>query len=239
MPDLPVLIVGDVHADLERLFTALRPYPPDRWRTVFLGDLVDGGMFGVGALRYARDRPNSTLILGNHEVINLWAIEDRTVRPLWASIGGQPHDLLELTKDEPLQQWLKERPLLVKLDDGTLLQHSDTDLYGRLAEYEAEDQVAAINAEGRRLLGAGSFDLLWDVLAPGDMFRTGRTRLENWLRRMDATRVVHGHVSHGGSRPEVYQDGLAINFDGGFSRQYGSRYRRRTSPSATIAPLPR
>jgi hypothetical protein len=59
--ELPVLIVGDVHGDLERLFQALKPYPAAEWNTVFLGDLVDYGMFGVGAMRYARDRPNSTV----------------------------------------------------------------------------------------------------------------------------------------------------------------------------------
>jgi len=66
--DLPVLIVGDVHGDIERLFTALKPYPAEKWRTIFIGDLVDYGNFGVGALRYARDRANSTVLLGNHEV---------------------------------------------------------------------------------------------------------------------------------------------------------------------------
>src|ERR1700740_2056091 len=66
--DLPVLIVGDVHGDLERLFQALKRYPADGWHTIFLGDLVDYGMFGVGALRYARDRPNSSVLIGNHEV---------------------------------------------------------------------------------------------------------------------------------------------------------------------------
>src|SRR5205809_7282202 len=55
--DLPVLIVGDVHGDIERLFQALKPYPADEWHTIFLGDLVDYGMFGVGALRFAHDRP--------------------------------------------------------------------------------------------------------------------------------------------------------------------------------------
>ena len=53
------LIVGDVHGDLDRLFQALRPYPATEWQTLFLGDLVDGGAFGAGALRYARDRPSS------------------------------------------------------------------------------------------------------------------------------------------------------------------------------------
>ena len=56
---LPVLIVGDVHGDLQRLFAALKPYPDDQWRTIFLGDLVDYGDFGVGCLRFARDRPQT------------------------------------------------------------------------------------------------------------------------------------------------------------------------------------
>src|SRR5205823_12661150 len=106
--DLPVLIVGDVHGDLERLFKALAPYPPERWRTVFLGDLVDGGPFGVGALRYARDRPNSELLLGNHEVLMLAALEDRQERGdnfrSWVGSGGQLHDLEELARDLPLQE---------------------------------------------------------------------------------------------------------------------------------------
>src|SRR5260221_8281166 len=66
--DLPVLIVGDVHGDIERLFPALKPYPPDQWHTAFLGDLADYGMFGAGALRYAPDRPNSSVVPGQHEV---------------------------------------------------------------------------------------------------------------------------------------------------------------------------
>src|SRR5256884_7253720 len=73
--DLPALIVGDVHGDIERLFAALKPYPADRWRTFFLGDLVDYGMFGVGCLRFARYRDNTEELLGNHE-----AAIDRALR---------------------------------------------------------------------------------------------------------------------------------------------------------------
>ncbi len=96
---LPVLIVGDVHGDLERLFAALRPYPADQWHTVFVGDLVDYGMYGVGALRYARDRANTTVVIGNHEVAMLWALRDPARIGFWMSIGGQEHDLAELARD--------------------------------------------------------------------------------------------------------------------------------------------
>src|ERR1700682_2240949 len=89
--DLRVLIVGDVHGDLERLFEAPKPYPAAEWRTIFLGDLVDYGMFGTGALRYARDRANSRVVLGNHEVAMLWALRDPARIGSWLAIGGPRH----------------------------------------------------------------------------------------------------------------------------------------------------
>ena len=239
MPEegLPVLVVGDVHGDVERLFQALEPYPAERWQTIFLGDLVDGGDFGVGALRYARDRANSTVLLGNHEVLALWTLAEPKLLSLWASVGGKPHELAELRKDEALQAWLSRRPLLVKLADGTLVQHSDTDLYSRLLEGEPEDPVAAINEAGRAVLESGGYGELWDILAPGRLFRGNRNRLELWLRLMHARRLVHGHVPHGKNAPDVYHDGLAISFDGGLSRYYGSRNRRRSPLGASVAPL--
>ncbi|HEX6547175.1 MAG TPA: metallophosphoesterase [Candidatus Dormibacteraeota bacterium] len=240
MPDLPVLIAGDVHGDLERLFAGLKPYPPDRWRTVFLGDLVDGGAFGVGALRYARDRPNSEVILGNHEVMMLWALRDRARLPYWLGIGGQLHDLQELARDEPLEHWLRHRPALLKLEDGTLVQHADTDHYARLADLDDAhaDIVKTVNQEAQRLLNNEREDVLWDVTSPGGVFRAGRSRLDAWLRETSSKRLVHGHVPHNQSKPLVYQEGRALNFDGGLSRFYGSRYRRRAPPSASVGPLP-
>src|SRR6266566_3493408 len=129
--NLSVLIVGDLHGDLERLFQALRSYPADRWHTVFVGDLVDYGLFGVGALRYARDRPNTTVVIGNHEVALLWALRDPSRIGFWMSIGGQRHDLDELARDAPLQAWLRDRPAMVRLADDTLVQHCGHDGYPR------------------------------------------------------------------------------------------------------------
>jgi hypothetical protein len=232
--DLPVLIVGDVHGDLERLFKALAPYPPERWRTVFLGDLVDGGAFGVGALRYARDRPNSAVLLGNHELAMLWVLRDPGRLPYWMGMGGQPHDLAELKKRPDLQQWLRALPLLLKLPDGTLAQHTDTDAYARLGA-SADD----INAAARRLLSTGGEADLNDILSAGGVFRRSPERLAAWLQTHQATRLIHGHTPHGRPRPDAYQSGRAISYDGGFSRYYGSRYRRGSrQPSATVGPLP-
>jgi hypothetical protein len=235
--DLPVLIVGDVHGDLERLFDALKPYPPERWRTIFLGDLVDYGPFGVGAMRYARDRANSSVILGNHEVAMLWALRDALRIGFWMGIGGQQHDLDELARDVPLQEWMRARPALVTLEDRTLVQHCGSDAYANLIEKDDSDPVVAVNQRVNDMLTNGGEPELWEMMSGRNIFTTQRERLDRWLEVTGSRRVVFGHNPHGGARPGIYHGGKAMNFDGGFSRYH--RLFRRVSPlSATAAPLP-
>jgi hypothetical protein len=234
--DLRGLVVGDVHGDLERLFPALKPYPATEWHTIFLGDLVDYGMFGVGALRFARDRPNSDVLLGNHEVAMLWALRDRTHVGYWMSIGGQRHDLEELAKDEPLQHWLRERPALLKLPDHTIVQHCGSDSYLELIDGDEGDLVTQINARTKDLLHNGGEALLWDLLSGPNIFQTQPLRLDRWLELTGSRRAVFGHKPHRNSRPQRYHDGKAINFDGGLSRSH--RLHQRESPAtASVGPL--
>jgi len=235
--DLPVLIVGDVHGDLERLFQALKPYPADGWRTIFLGDLVDYGPFGIGAVRYARDRANSTVLLGNHEVAMLWALGDPARIGFWMSIGGQRHDLDELVKDAALEEWMRERPALVRLPDGTLVQHCGSDAYANLIEKGDPDPVAAINERVDKLLSNGGESELWELMSGKNIFQAQPERLDRWLEVTGSRRVVFGHNPHRDSRPEALHGGKAINFDGGFSR-YHRKFQRRSPVGATVAPLP-
>ena len=238
----PTLIVGDVHGDLERLFSALRPYPPDRWRTIFLGDLVDGGPFGVGALRYARDRPGSTILVGNHEVLMLGALRDRADRGpglrSWLGAGGQPHDLEELARDEPLQEWMRARPAMVMLEDRTLVQHCDSDDLAQLVPATAPEPVQEINREVARLLAEGETTRLVELMTPRGLFRRQPHRLETWLRRTGARRVVHGHSPHRGRQPDVYAGGRAICFDGGMGRWGRPGALRGGSITGSVGPLP-
>jgi hypothetical protein len=234
--DLPVLIVGDVHGDLERLFEALKPYPSTHWQTIFLGDLVDYGLFGAGALRYARDRANSIVLLGNHEVAMLWALRDPSRIGPWIAIGGQRHDLDELAGDPGLQEWIRERPALARLPDGTLAQHCGNDGYSQLIEAAAPDPVAAINERVRDLLLHEGESSLWDLLSGPNIFTAQPERLQRWLDTTGSRRVIFGHKPHGGRVPERSHSGKAINFDGGFSRSH-QKFRRLTPIGATVAPL--
>jgi hypothetical protein len=232
---LPILVVGDVHGDLERLFEALKPYPADRYRTIFLGDLVDGGPFGVGALRYARDRPNSETLIGNHEALMLAALDNQQQFQRWIMSGGERHDLEELRRDGRLQEWLRARPAMVELDDGTLLQHADNDGYWDLA---GSGSAESINAVFLQMLGEpGHEHEVWDALTQRGMFKRMPGRLRRWLERTGASRVVHGHTPHRGTRPEIYAEGRAINFDGGLGRYGKSRYHRLQPVQASVARL--
>lgn len=234
---LPYLIVGDVHGDLERLFAALKPYPAEKWRTVFLGDLVDFGPFGVGALRYAKDRPNSTVLLGNHEVAMLLALRDGATVGSWMAIGGQRHDLDELARDVPLQEWVRSLPALAVLDDRTLAQHCGHDGYARLLVHDEADPVAAINSRARDLLMSGGELVLWDILSPRHVFPVRADRLGRWLELTGGRRVIHGHTPHGRSSPAILHRGKEINYDGGLSRS-DRRTRGHKPLGATVAPLP-
>ena len=235
--DLPVLVAGDVHGDLERLFQALAPYPAEKWRTVVLGDLVDYGPFGVGALRYARDRPNTTVLLGNHEIAMLWAMRDPTRIGFWMGIGGQRHDLDELAKDASLQEWLRSRPAMLRLPDRTLVQHCGSDSYAALLESKEPDPIDAINDRVRAMLASDGEKELWEMLSGPNIFAIQAERLDRWLEVTASNRVVFGHKPHSNQRPQVYHGGTAINFDGGFSR-FHRKYRRLSPPGATVAPLP-
>lgn len=240
---LPVLVVGDVHGDLERLFQALKPYPASEWRTIFLGDLVDGGPFGVGVLRYARDRPNTEVLVGNHEAIMLAAVREYPNRGAavlsWQAAGGEWHDMEALAADPDLQDWLRQRPALVKLEDGTLVQHCDSDGYRRLLEHPSDDPVDAVNEQVRRLLVRDDDWRLWDILTPRGVFRRRPSSLEGWLKFTRSKRVVHGHTPHRKPAPDLYGGGRAICFDGGFSRYGGGARFRRISPfAASVGPLP-
>jgi hypothetical protein len=234
--DLPVLIVGDVHGDLERLFAALKPYPSAAWHTIFLGDLVDYGAFGIGALRYARDRAHSTVLLGNHEVAMLWAMRDPTRIGSWMAIGGQRHDLDELARDPGLQEWMRGRPALMRLPDGTLAQHCGNDGYSQLINAGEPDPIAAVNARVRDLLLHEGESMLWDLLSGPNIFPAQPERLLRWLDATHCRRVVFGHKPHRGQIPESSHAGRAINFDGGFSRSH-RRFRHLSPIGATVAPL--
>jgi hypothetical protein len=249
---LPVLVVGDVQGDYERLGEVLAGYPDTEVDTVFLGDFFQGGRPGAGggyqAARMAMERANSRAILGNHDLFLMAILEERRqggprwrvssgelMETVWLARRGDHADLDSLAADPELDAWLRRLPLMLLLDDGTLVQHSDDDAYADLG-----DSVDAVNAEALRQLRDepdGIMRVLRHVI--------GRRAFEDpmplvaYLRRFGARRLIHGHTPHWGSAPDVRHDGMLIGFDGRFSR-YWSRGPGEDAgpPEATVALLP-
>ena len=67
--------------------------------------------------------------------------------------------------------------------------------------------INAVNRVGGHVLREQGFAELWDILAPGRLFRANRKRLEDWLKRTGSTRLAHGHVPHGKNGPDAYHGG--------------------------------
>ncbi len=249
----PLLVVGDVQGDVERLEEALLAYPQDEVDTIFLGDFFQGGRPGRGggaaAARLARSRVNSRAVLGNHDLFLLAVLERRRgVEPpepwrardpaqleaLWLHRRGDWADLDAVDRDPGLESWLRELPFLILLDDGTMVQHTDDDLYATLG-----DTVDAVNRQAHDWLAA-----------PGGVFTAVRTlfgrraflerrRLDVYLAHFEARRLVHGHTPHWEDAPSVDHDGLLWGFDGRFSRYWSREEGESTGPiGATVALLP-
>ena len=247
------LIVGDVQGDVERLEEALQPYPEDAVDTVFLGDFFQGGRPGRGggaaAARLARARRNSCAVLGNHDLFLLAVLERRRgVEPpepwrtrdpaeleaLWLHRRGDWADLDAVAADPELEQWLRRLPFMILLDDGTLVQHTDDDLYADLGA-----DVDAVNATAREWLATpgGVFSAVRTLF--GRRAFVERRRLDLYLDHFGARRVVHGHTPHWENGPTVGHDGRLWGFDGRFSRYWSRDEGELFGPiGATVALLP-
>lgn len=253
MSDRPVLIVGDVQGDVERLRHALSPFPEDEVDTVFLGDFFQGGepgaAGGAAAARLARSRRNSVSVLGNHDLFLLAVLERSrgvaalvdwqtrsgiSVEELWLSRRGDWADLRAVADDAELESWLRALPLMLMLTDRTLAQHSDDDRYAELGA-----SVDEVNMRSRELLAEPGGVLHVFRHTIGRHAFDDAERLERYLERFRARRLVHGHTPHNADRPQASHGGRILSYDGRFSRFWSRDPDDLSGPvGATVALLP-
>jgi hypothetical protein len=235
IPD--VFVVGDVHGHRDVLVRLLRDAglvdSSESWvgadaRVWLLGDLVDRGPDGIGAIELAmrlEQEGHVRCLLGNHEALLLgahrfgalpaWA-GGPTFYDLWLLNGGQPSDLRRLRPEH--LAWLSHRPTVAR--EGTwLILHADTDRY-----LEFGTSVEAINTSASSVLlgeDPNAYGVLLDRLSHRLAF-SDPARLATLLDTLGGQRLIHGHtpialvLKCAPSKvvePLVYADGLAFNVD--------------------------
>jgi hypothetical protein len=232
-------VIGDVHGCRDALLGLLEDAGladrAGRWsgaeaRLWLLGDLVDRGPDGIGAVdlvRALQRQGDVRCLLGNHELLLLaaWRFGDTpaggpggTFRAQWLANGGRHGDLERLTADHA--SWIAELPALAREGD-TLLLHCDSDRYLRHGSSVRE----VVTAVARIVSGddpAAIDELLADA---SDRFAfVERGAAERVLAVLGGRRIVHGHTplalllgrpAHEVTAPLVTHDGLCVNVDHG------------------------
>ena len=84
------IAIGDIHGCLEPLEILVSQLPPEA-ELVFLGDYVDRGPQSAQVINYINDLSENRpcrLLLGNHEMLMVKAIQDDKAIPVWLYNGG-------------------------------------------------------------------------------------------------------------------------------------------------------
>jgi hypothetical protein len=233
---VPTFVVGDVHGHVEPVVRLLRDaglvdgdlsWSGQDARLWFIGDLVDRGPDGIGAIELVMglQREGDVLcLLGNHEALLLGVqrapdvecVPGISYRILWEANGGRGSDLARLREDHVA--WLERLPAVGR-EDRWLLVHSDTDRY---LEYgsSVEAVCAAVTSVVSDPRGLGLKSLV-DALADRGAF-SDPARLARLLAALGGEKVVHGHTPiwyATGLEPEEvteplsYAEGAALNVD--------------------------
>lgn len=243
-----VHVTGDVHGHVEKLRGLLcRAELIDNeanWtggdsRLWFVGDLVDHGPDGIGAVELVmklqtQAAANGGLVeslLGNHDVILLGAARlgdqmapgsGKTFRAIWEGSGGVARDLARLT-DEHVA-WLGSRPLMAR-EGGLLLLHADAPFYARFGASIAETNEAITD------LLCGDDTIRWahllEAFGEHGAFVAavgGDGEADAFLRRFGGEQIVHGHTpiskmtgqpAETVTAPLLYAGGRCLDVDAG------------------------
>jgi hypothetical protein len=235
----PVFVVGDVHGHRDVLVEVLRTAgllgADESWagadaRLWFLGDLVDRGPDGVGAIDLVRRLEAESCgaarcLLGNHEVLLLavrrfageaTSVPGESFYGVWRLNGGVEDDLRRLTDGHV--RWITGLPPIAR-EGGWLVVHADTHAYLELGA-----SVDAVAEAAATILSHGSADELDGLLGiVSDRMRlVDPAAIDTLLGAYGGSRIVHGHTPIASvlgvaprqvTEPLVYADGRVVNAD--------------------------
>ncbi|MBA2598118.1 MAG: metallophosphoesterase [Chloroflexia bacterium] len=242
-----LFVTGDIHGHVVKVRALLRDAglidADATWTGAdsslwFMGDLVDHGPDGIGAIAFlmrlqgeaAAANGRVGVLLGNHDVLLLAADRfgaepfpgtDKTFRDIWEQSGGQTSDLDRLTPEHA--RWLAFLPAMAREGDG-LLVHADALFYSGYG-----DSITDVNANVQALLQSNDparWARLLNAFGEHRAFTgaSGTAAAETFLRRFGGERIVHGHTpitKMTGQPPATVREPLlyasdrALNLDAG------------------------
>ena len=221
-------IVGDVHADLDRLKLLLNTNNlinhHDNWigkqsKLFFVGDFVDRGPYDLETIQFVRELQRQAYLdggkinscIGNHDalfvslVLGLEEHEsykaiDPAIRYHYYLNGGKESIIERAYESFDDILWLSERPMMI-VEDEIAIQHADSISYYKYLAYsmDKDDFVEAANEKGQELMSTHLG--AWEVF--GDM--TDRRDWDYYGRSTKEMQVyldILGakHLVHGHSR---------------------------------------
>jgi hypothetical protein len=222
----PTAILGDVHGDYDRMVALVGDLDPTI-HLVLVGDYFDRWNQAMEVVRWAMARPNTTALLGNHDVLILAVLEEvqagqqGQATESWLWNGGKKEDLDRLLQDAQAIEWLRARPGMVMIGD-TLIQHSDAPVY--LLYGASVDEVNDAFARRIQSRDQGVLFGLFAHLCRRRQFYTPQD-LREYLAVFGAARLIHGHTPHTQPQAVSLFGGQITNVDGALSRGFGAENR--------------
>lgn len=120
-------ICADIHGDLDgylRLLETIEYHESDHM--IVAGDVMDRGKDGIALFNYVMEQPNTTLLLGNHEMFAKMYLLGELDGLTWSGFGGSHtlESIESMTYDE-------RKRLLDELENLKLYEEADSTKYGR------------------------------------------------------------------------------------------------------------
>lgn len=192
------IVVGDVHGCIEELDELLRTtqFKPGEDRLIFVGDLLDRGPDSVGVVRRAREL-RVEAVQGNHEEKYLrFRLREREVLA-----GKRPENKMQFPPakraifaalDDDDWAYLEAMPLMLRLDDGTMVVHGGFEP-GLSVHQQRPDKVV-------RLVYVGDDGMM---VKHADDFRKRPEGSRRWAELWPHFDVVYGHAVFSLSNPTI------------------------------------
>ena len=116
-----IYVMSDIHGRQDRFEDILEQINLKDEDTLYiLGDIVDRNPYGIAILKYIMDKPNIKMLLGNHELMMLEALQAKCKIFLWYSNGGeithQRWKKYRLATREKMLEYLKALPFMTEIE---------------------------------------------------------------------------------------------------------------------------